>query len=1054
MNPAGSRLHRVRVWLVVFACVAGAALALRRSILRVRAAVALEQAVEYANEQRSVGVPLMGDSGAAARSIAGWLLPPHSALDAAARMIDWDDGETNRTAYAAAIAQLLDGRPQEAIKRLDAIPSTLRNAAVWSNFGAAEIALARVTGAPEHLLGALVDADHAETLDGAASAPYFIRAMALEMLELRRAAAAAWRQYSDRDSSSAWSRVAKTHAAALARATDDRTAWLHATSHIEKLSPSDLAALARKYPQLARTYGEAIYLGEWADAIERSDVRAASASLRQITTIAHALQLSTGESLLADIVASIDAADDEHRHAIARAFLRYRNGRLASDHQDPGSALPHYEEAHRLFSALSSPLAAIADCYAAIALMDLNRNEEAGPRLRALIARERAAGARHQALIGFALYHLALCDAAEGSWSEALAAAEESLSIFSRLRERGFSGTNESLISQCYDFLGQRHLAIAFGTRAVASLTAAGDSRRLGITIGGLSRSALRHGDWEMARVLIEAERLTARTPVPRDDCDTFLRLAAADYHLGYTAESQRALAGARAAAAKTPDGALRQKLLADVDGVAGSLIRRSNPRAAIPMLSTAIEFQTRAERAILLPELYLQRGRANADLGHLGDAAADFEHGITQLERQRTHVSDAVLRAGIFDDAAELFASAVSHAVARDDPAGAFAYVERGRARAIAEEIAVREKQAPPAISVKAITEVLPPDAVIVEYQSVDSGIVIVTLNREGLAAVRVNLPRGTIEAEVQSFVDALAAHGGAQSLDQASAQLFEHLIEPIRRAVARAHTIVIVPDATLQQLPFAALRDPATHRYLIEDHVLATTPSASVFITRARHSTHRDQSPPNALLVANPLLNGGAFAALSSLPGSEAESRHASRAYGASTVVARADATASRFIAAADAYDVVQFAGHTVIRPVEPWHSALLFAPEGGDAGLLTVQRIARLSFRRTRTAVLASCSTLRGHTAGVEGVPSVARAFLLAGVPSIIGTLWDIEDGEAAAIVDTLHEHLAQGAPAADALRTSQLNAIYNRVAELRHPSRWSPFAVLATRETFGW
>src|ERR1041385_4414528 len=166
MNPAGSRLHRVRVWLVVFACVAGAALALRRSILRVRAAVALEQAVEYANEQRSVGVPLMGDSGAAARSIAGWLLPPHSALDAAARMIDWDDGETNRTAYAAAIAQLLDGRPQEAIKRLDAIPSTLRNAAVWSNFGAAEIALARVTGAPEHLLGALVDADHAETLHG------------------------------------------------------------------------------------------------------------------------------------------------------------------------------------------------------------------------------------------------------------------------------------------------------------------------------------------------------------------------------------------------------------------------------------------------------------------------------------------------------------------------------------------------------------------------------------------------------------------------------------------------------------------------------------------------------------------------------------------------------------------------------------------------------------------------------------------------------------------------------------------------------------------------
>ena len=34
-----------------------------------------------------------------------------------------------------------------------------------------------------------------------------------------------------------------------------------------------------------------------------------------------------------------------------------------------------------------------------------------------------------------------------------------------------------------------------------------------------------------------------------------------------------------------------------------------------------------------------------------------------------------------------------------------------------------------------------------------------------------------------------------------------------------------------------------------------------------------------------------------------------------------------------------------------------------------------------------ILAACSTLRAQKSGVEGVPSLARAFLVAGVPAVI-------------------------------------------------------------------
>lgn len=1051
MKSAGARIRtRGAVWLVALIVLAGAALALRRPALQLRGQIAFEQAVLYANRHRSAPVPLASDGGPLVRWIALWLLPPNSALDAAAHAVDRDTGDAVSKAHTLAIAELLEGRPVDAVNQLEAISASRRTATMWSNLGSSEIAVAS-GGNRAHLLTALVAANHALTLRGDATAPHFIRASALESLNLRRASIVAWRQYLARDATEPWAAVARRHAAALAGMIDDSKAWRGATTDVEKLSPAALAALARAYPQQARTFAEAVYLGDWADAVEKGDREAAKASLTRIATIAEVLQ-SNGELFLADVLAAIEAADHDRARHIARAFITYRSGRRATNEQNPAKALPRYEEAQRLFASHSNPIAAMSECYTAIALIDLNRSAEARQRLTALISQERASGARHQALLAFALYHLALCDAAEGSWTESLAAAQESLSIFARHHEKGLGGTVEALIAQCYAFLGQPDLAVSHGTHAVASLAAAGDLRRARITVGGLSRSALRHGDWESAQVLGEVEQLTSETSVSRDDCDMFLRLAAAEYHLGHPEKWQRALADARDAARKTLDAAIRGKLVADTDAVEGALVRSKDPQKAIALLSAAIRFQEQAGRALPLPQLYLERGRANVDLGRSDDALADFECGIGQLEQQRTRTADADLRAGIFDDAAELFADAVKLSLARRDVARAFAYVERSRARTIAEEIA-RNRQEPLAtISVERLIENVPADGLIVEYQIAGDGIVILTLARDGLAAARITVSRAVVHKEVQALVDALRNRADPKTIDAASARLFARLIEPVRYRVAKAHVLIVVPDALLQQLPFAALIDPGTRRYLVQDHVVIGVPSASVFATGVQRNVDHDHAvgTSTALLVANPLLYGGPFSELESLPGSEQEARNAARSYGDSTVVTRAAATVQRLLSDADGYDVVHFAGHTVIRPGEPWHSALLLAPDRGDRGILSVQQIAHQSFRRTRTVVLASCSTLRGHTAGVEGVPSVARAFLLAGVSSVVGTLWDIDDGEAGPIVEALHRQLARRVPAAQALRASQLQAIHSPRAELRHPSLWSAFAVLATRE----
>jgi CHAT domain-containing protein len=606
-------------------------------------------------------------------------------------------------------------------------------------------------------------------------------------------------------------------------------------------------------------------------------------------------------------------------------------------------------------------------------------------------------------------------------------------------------------MSQSYEFLGQHHDAWLHGRRAITLLVRSGDWNRVRIVVAGLSRSELRHEQWNAARELIEAERaMSPSGPDPNLDVDTFLRLAFTELHLGDGAACRHALTRARVVALTSSDPSFRRKLLADVDAGTGATLRRQDPAGAIAPLSAAIDFQQTTERTLLLPQLYLERGRAQMATGHVGEARRDFDQGIAWLERERTHTPNADLRTGIFDDAGDLFRDAISAALDQRDIAGALRTVERGRARSMYEEMTAQDEDSPRLPTMPAFETAmrdLPDDRVVVEYEVLDDRLAIFTFDRLNLSGTTVSVPRRTVERTAHAFFSALVDRHSQEEVDAYARQLFSWLVAPIRMRLAHVRTVVLIPDDILQQVPFAALIDPATHRYLIEDHTLIDAPSAGIYMLSTKRASRLSHLRPRSVaLFANPSLSGGSFADLSPLPASTDEAVRAARAYARSKIVSLAAATASRFQSVASGSDVVQFAGHTVIRPREPWHSALLFAPSGDDNGILSVSRIARMKFQSTSTVVLASCSTLRAHTAGVEGVPSISRAFLVAGVPAVIGTKWDIIDGETSALLVQLHEGLARSTPAEEALRSAQLNALHSADSGIRHPGYWAVFTML--------
>ncbi|HYR29248.1 MAG TPA: CHAT domain-containing protein, partial [Thermoanaerobaculia bacterium] len=122
----------------------------------------------------------------------------------------------------------------------------------------------------------------------------------------------------------------------------------------------------------------------------------------------------------------------------------------------------------------------------------------------------------------------------------------------------------------------------------------------------------------------------------------------------------------------------------------------------------------------------------------------------------------------------------------------------------------------------------------------------------------------------------------------------------------------------------------------------------------------------------------------------------------------------------------DIIHFAGHAVgdDRGLEP---ASIVIRQDGRTRRVRVAEIARLQLRRAPTVVLAGCNTARGQQRAAEGVISVAHGFLSAGAPSVIATLWPINDEDAARFFPRLHRHLARGLSPAEALRAAQLESI---------------------------
>ncbi|MEO8035500.1 MAG: CHAT domain-containing protein, partial [Acidobacteriota bacterium] len=581
------------------------------------------------------------------------------------------------------------------------------------------------------------------------------------------------------------------------------------------------------------------------------------------------------------------------------------------------------------------------------------------------------------------------------------------------LGELANAGAVRRILAFVYDSIGD---PVRAWKLRMAALRGVGRRSNLPLikAVASIAEDAMHRGNWHGAASFLALEiGIARRLQNDVQLADALLIRAAVRNELHDRSGANGDIAEAEAAGGRSKDAAYRDYIHFREQVVRAML----TPSAAEAnrLLSEAIAFQSTKGDRLYLPALFLQRARALRSSGDRTGAAADLQQGMTELETHRQSLPPGESRWGAFHGAEELFEDAIDLAIQQNDAVLAFTIAERARARSLIDSYGRS-----PSIDYRR----LPPDTTVVEYAALPTRLVIFTVNAAGVRAVSTSCDRKGLAAEIETWSRALRADNlPAQSAAsrRTALTLYRQLLDPLERELVRAKTLAIIPDATTSTVPFSALID-SRGQYLIEHHTVVIAPSAAVFAAASDQA--RQLAAPRSLLV---IANSEPDAELGALAFVNGEAQDVARAYAHSVRIPEDSAQFHELAKRGGDADVIHFAGHAIGDPgdLEP---ASIVLREQDHERRVRVPELASLRLRHTSVVVLAGCNTARGERRSSEGVISVAHGFLTAGAPSVIATLWPIDDRAAATLFPRLHQRLAAGLKPAEALREVQLEAIH--------------------------
>jgi len=603
------------------------------------------------------------------------------------------------------------------------------------------------------------------------------------------------------------------------------------------------------------------------------------------------------------------------------------------------------------------------------------------------------------------------------------------------------------LVSEVYVEVGDHRAAWSRRISSLAAVRAMRDPERARNTLSYSAIACVASGLPRVAfAIFSELDELRhaqggSKPPEPRELLETSLWKARANLALRRPADVDSEIALAMAYLPRLTDPMERRWYGADLN------MTRAEANVAPELAASASTRAIAGLRALgrdgNVPAALLDRARANRSLGRLDLAEADLRRGVELIESQQPGRTDGLwMPPALVSD--RLYGELASLELERQRPDAAFALLERGRSRAL--RAAGGDGDGASIVSLDALRESLDPGTALVVFGTVDGTELAWRVDRAGSRLTRLNVPAAEIADMAHRWRADLSAGAWTVSSRELASDLYGALLAPLQIG-PEVRRLVVVPGETLDGLPFAALVEPRSGRFLVEQHTVEIAPSVSVHLAAAARRRGSHEAAETAMVLGDPRADARLFPYLPSLPGAAEEAERVAAVYSNRSLAIGPDATREALLAGLRGRSVLHVAAHALVNAADPARSALILAPDAtSPSGALTAAEIATLPLGDVRTVVLAACDSATGPMAGAEGSLSLARAFLAARVPSVVASLWPIADRRSVELVTALHAHLSYGNDPAASLRAAQLRMLASRDAFLSSPATWAAFEAL--------
>lgn len=484
---------------------------------------------------------------------------------------------------------------------------------------------------------------------------------------------------------------------------------------------------------------------------------------------------------------------------------------------------------------------------------------------------------------------------------------------------------------------------------------------------------------------------------------------------------------------------------------------------------------------------LLYDRGRIALHDNQPERAIEFFKRAVDVVERQRSTISTEASKIGFVGDKQTVYNDLIGLLVRTGRHSEAFAYAERGKARALVDLLAQRTQFAARNLDAVSVHEILaelddlerksmyqPASVDVADAQSRSRSLTsarerltmsapqlasLVTVSSLGAADIQTLIgadevlieyffqgndrvfafavTRDSVESweldgvgltqDIAAFRNALTLYGSAAWKDGARG-LYKRLVAPMARRLNKPN-LIVVPHGALHYLPFAALvseRGP-----LIDSFSIRMLPSASVM----RFLTQRAAAPGALLVLGNPDLGDPKW----DLPGAESEARAISRSWKDAYVLLRSQATESIIKKAGGQFRYLHLASHGKFSADDPLESKMMLAPDNENDGTLTVGEIYDLNLQ-AELVTLSACETGMGQVTNGDDVVGLTRGFLYAGARSVVASLWPVADEPTMFLMSRFYENLKK-----QDKRTALHRAQMETRKRYAHPFFWAAFQI---------